>query len=57
LLEEERAARLQALTDAEAVALALDLWQLARPDAGDNGEGLLLVTRALQSSMPRSKRL
>lgn len=48
LLEEERAARTRTLSDADAVAAALDLWHFARPDAGDNGEGLLLFSRALQ---------
>jgi hypothetical protein len=48
LLESERAARTRALSDGEAAAMALDLWQFARPDAGDNGEGLLLVARVFQ---------
>jgi hypothetical protein len=47
LLEEERAARTRALSDAEAAAIAVDLWQLARSGGGDNGEGLLLVSRTL----------
>lgn len=48
LLEAERMADVRALTDAEAADIACELWRLARPDAGDDGEGLLPMTRALQ---------
>lgn len=48
LLEQERTERVRALTDADAARMALDLWQFARADSGDNGEGILLVTQTLQ---------
>ncbi len=48
LLEQERTERVRALTDADAARMALDLWEFARPNAGDDGEGLLPMTRALQ---------
>jgi hypothetical protein len=41
MLEAERLAGLQALTDAEAARIACDLWRLARPGGGDR-----LVARA-----------
>lgn len=49
LLDQERAERIRALSDADAARIALDLWALARPDGGDDGEGLLPMTRALQN--------
>lgn len=53
LLERERRARIRALTDADAARMALDLWQFARADSGDNGEGILLVTQALRKLADR----
>lgn len=47
LLERERIARFQALTEADAGRIACDLWSLARPGGGDDGEGLLIVKRVL----------
>jgi hypothetical protein len=43
LLDEERWARVAALTDQDAVRMALDLWRLAVPGRGDDGEGLLAM--------------
>lgn len=53
LLEQQRLTRLQLLSDAEAARMALDLWQFARPDAGDKGEGLRRMAQALQKLGPR----
>jgi hypothetical protein len=47
LLERERIARLQSLTEAEAARIACDLWSFARPGAGDDGEALLIMKRVL----------
>lgn len=52
LLEAERLAALQALTDAEAARIACDLWRLARPGGGDDAGGLLPIKRALQKLAP-----
>ena len=47
LLEAERASRVAALTDDQAVPMALDLWRLAIPGRGDDAEGLVLLKRLL----------
>jgi hypothetical protein len=52
LLEAERLAGLEALTDAEAARIACDLWQLARPGGGDDARGLLPIKRALEKLAP-----
>lgn len=48
VLEQERVARIRALSDADAARMALDLWEFARPEGGDDGEGILPMRRALQ---------
>lgn len=53
LLDEERAARIRALSDAEAARVALDLWQFARPGGGDDGAGLLVMAHTLQKIQAR----
>jgi hypothetical protein len=48
ILEDERAERLRALTDADAARTAADVWLLARPGSGDDGEGLLSMKSLLR---------
>lgn len=52
ILEAERRASLQALTDAEAARIACDLWRLARAGGGDDAGGLLPIKQALQKLAP-----
>ncbi len=52
LLEQERLERLRSLTETDAARIACDLWDLAEPHRGDDGEGLLAVKRVL-SRAPR----
>jgi hypothetical protein len=48
LLEQDRVAGIQALTDADAARIACDLWLWARPGGGDDAEGLMAVKQALR---------
>jgi hypothetical protein len=58
MLEAERLAGLQALTDAEAARIACDLWRLARPGGGDRlwpGHGCGTATCGARPSSGRNR--